>query len=73
MPMLLDFVWIDFYYYESLRLTWTYLRPFMVIPMHWVPMFGYWIMNFGLWTLDLITPLITLVNFNNEDLSLRSH
>ena len=52
-------------HYETLRLAWTYLRPFMVIPMHW----STYALDLRLWTLGLVTLLITLININHKDLS----
>ena len=46
-PMLSDIVWTYLDCYETLRLAWTLLRPFVVIPMHWGAYA--WILDYGLW------------------------
>ena len=54
-------------YYETMRLTWTYLRPFMVLFMLWIT---YALdLDYGPWTIDigLKLLLITLINFNYKD------
>ena len=55
--MLLDLIWTIFEYDETMRLAWTYMRPFM---------FWNWTMDLGLWTLDLNSFLITLININHK-------
>ena len=49
-PMHMDLVWTCLDYYETLRLTQTYLRSLMVIPMLWSTYA--WTMDYGIWTLD---------------------